>query len=216
METNFRSINLPTSVQLLVASKSQPTERLLHLYNTCNQRLFGENYAQELALKASELPSDLIWHFIGRIQSNKIHSLLKIPNLEVIETVDNEEHVDMIEKECEKLGRKIKVFIQVNSSGEDGKGGIRCAELYSLVDLIEDKKNLMFEGLMTIGGSQESEFITMNEMKNRLEERLQRKIQLSMGMSGDWQAAIKHGSTQVRIGTAILGNRTLKKNSSLL
>ena len=212
MEANFRFINLPTGIQLLVASKFQPPERILHLYNTCNHRLFGENYTQELISKSKELPSDIIWHFIGRIQSNKIRPLLKVPNLDMIESLDKKEHIDMVEKECEKLGRKIKVLVQVNVSGKVSKGGIEPTELLSFVDLIECKKNVMFEGLMTIGSSQEDEFIAMNELKNKLEERLQRRIQLSMGMSGDWETAIKHGSTQVRIGTLIFGDRPSKGN----
>lgn len=215
IETNFRSIHLPTTVKLLVASKSQPAERILHLYSTFNQRLFGENYVQELVLKARELPPDITWHFIGRIQSNKIRTLLGIPNLELIETVDSGEHVEVIERECERVGRRIKVFVQVNSSGEDSKGGIGYGELDSLVDLIESKRSLEFEGLMTIGSSQEGEFMAMKEMKKGLEERLQRKIQLSMGMSGDWETAIRHGSTQVRIGTAIFGSRLLKESSNV-
>ena len=216
IETNFKSINIPHDVQLLVASKSQSSERILYLYNRFNQKIFGENYVQELVVKANALPPDIEWHFIGRIQSNKIHSLLKIPNLNVIETVDGEEHVNVIERECEKLKRGINVFIQINVSDEERKGGIKQADLFPLVDLIESKRNVRLEGLMTIGSSQEHEFLAMNEMRKQVEERLQRRIQLSMGMSNDWEVAVSCGASQVRIGRLIFGSGSVEKEHDVL
>ncbi len=213
------------SVRLIAVSKTKPNELLMHAYDA-GQRYFGENYAQELIGKAEELPSDIKWHFIGPLQSNKAAPLVKkvgLKKLACIETVSSmklanklnnavtaikEEGGDGVD-ENDNLG----IYIQANTSGEDSKSGLNnpkeCAELAT--EIKSSCPNLDILGLMTIGAPGDySCFDALAECRKVVAEALSvdvDSLQLSMGMSGDYQEAIKRGATSVRVGSTIFGKR---------
>lgn len=202
---------LKPGARLLAVSKQQSIESIAAVYEA-GQRHFGENYAQELVEKAAQLPSDIRWHFIGAIQSNKLKSLMQIPNLWAIETLDTAKHADLLNKYCQELNRTIRIFIQVNTSGESQKHGCQPAELAPLIQHLQQCSHLQLLGLMTIGSPTDSEgsFKCLSDLRATLLP----GCQLSMGMSADWQLALQMGSDEVRLGTLIFGERTIISKSN--
>ncbi|EPY25067.1 alanine racemase [Strigomonas culicis] len=206
------------AVSLVAVSKTKSPACLQVLYNE-GQRLFGENYVQELADKAKELPQDIAWRFIGHLQSNKVKELLsETPNLQVIETVDSEKLANKIHDGCDKYrgGRPIDVYLQVNTSGEESKSGTEPgAATVALARHINEKCPLLvLKGLMTIGmpdyTSTPENFSCLARCREEVAEALQvpvESLELSMGMSGDFINAIKMGSTSVRVGSSLFGAR---------
>ncbi len=205
------------SVRLVAVSKTKPVEDLSALYQS-GQRHFGENYFQELVEKAEQLPKDIKWHFIGHLQSSKASKLIRdVPNLFVLETVDSEKLASKLQNACESNGREeLNIFIQVDTSGEDTKSGVSEEELLPLVDFIHSQcPRLRIAGLMTIGAP--NDFTCFDKLAN------QRKVvanhlliaeealELSMGMSGDFEEAIARGATSVRVGSTIFGERIYPK-----
>lgn len=212
------------SVRLVAVSKTKPVEFLQTAYDH-GQRYFGENYAQELMTKANELPDDVRWHFIGPLQSNKAAPLVKsvgLNKLACIETVStiklaeklnravetlNEENVD------EEKKKKMGIYIQVNTSGEESKSGVSPgSDVTKLVTKIsEECPWLSIDGLMTIGApGDDSCFDTLRLCRDEVASVLDRDpntLELSMGMSGDFETAIKKGATSIRVGSTIFGDR---------
>lgn len=207
------------NVNLVAVSKFKPASDILALYNH-GVRHFGENYVQELVAKSEELPKDIKWHFIGTLQTDKCKVLAKIQNMHAIETIDSL-------KKCKKLetirqevnGDVINVYLQVNTSGESQKSGFQLDNLDALYESIEfllTCKYLKFEGLMTIGSLSESisdenmDFKRLVDLKNQLDAKYNLDLKTSMGMSNDFEEAIKQGSTSVRVGSSIFGLRPVK------
>eukprot|EP00792_Barthelona_sp_PAP020_P004757 TRINITY_DN2329_c0_g2_i1.p1 TRINITY_DN2329_c0_g2~~TRINITY_DN2329_c0_g2_i1.p1 ORF type:complete len:219 (-),score=68.12 TRINITY_DN2329_c0_g2_i1:206-862(-) len=203
--------NKSETCQLVAVSKYQPVEKLEEAYNAGN-RLFGENYVQELIEKAEILPKDIEWHFIGHLQSNKVSKICAIENL-TIHTVDSS-------KLCRKLNnawnfnKKLSIFLQINTSLEETKSGINpnIEEILPIVDeIINNCPNLEFKGLMTIGDPGNNEcFVVLKDLANQIEKNISKNCELSMGMSGDFIKAIENGSDYVRVGSAIFGDRPPK------
>eukprot|EP00607_Mallomonas_marina_P007182 CAMPEP_0182416332 /NCGR_PEP_ID=MMETSP1167-20130531/599_1 /TAXON_ID=2988 /ORGANISM="Mallomonas Sp, Strain CCMP3275" /LENGTH=246 /DNA_ID=CAMNT_0024588999 /DNA_START=145 /DNA_END=885 /DNA_ORIENTATION=- len=201
-------------VELVAVSKTKPTEDIMQLYNI-GHRVFGENYAQELVEKAAQLPSDISWHFIGNLQSSKAKLLVRnVPNLKLIETVDTEKLATRLQNALAALDtpRVLDVSVQMNTSGEDTKSGISAAELAPLLLFIRDKCPLLrIAGLMTIGAPGDSScFDRLVECRAEASRVLAvdpESLGLSMGMSGDFEEAIAHGATSVRVGSTIFGAR---------
>lgn len=212
-------------VDLVAVSKLKPSADILTLYNH-GVRHFGENYVQELTNKAKELPKDIKWHFIGSLQTDKCKVLAKsIENLHAVETIDSL-------KKCKKLnnhrkeveGAVINVYLQVNTSDEDQKSGYKLTEegkkdIYESVEFLlsDECKYLNFEGLMTIGSFAESteseenqDFKRLVELRDELNEKYSLNLKTSMGMSNDFEDAIKQGSSSVRVGSSIFGARPVK------
>ncbi|KAF7273194.1 hypothetical protein GWI33_014085 [Rhynchophorus ferrugineus] len=224
-----RSLDLQDVKPRLVAvSKIKPVESIIEAYNE-GQRHFGENYVQELEEKAAnkeilERCPDIRWHFIGHLQTNKISKVLAVRNLFMIETVDSQKLATNLNKNWPKfgaLGSKLNIMVQVNTSGEDEKNGLPPSEVNSLVNyILTECPNLRFEGLMTIGmfgydlsKGPNPDFLTLRKCKEDLCTELglnKSEVQLSMGMSNDFEHAIELGSTNVRVGTTIFGERTKK------
>jgi len=192
-------------------------------YNA-GQRYFGENYAQELMSKAKELPKDIKWHFIGPLQSNKAAALVKnvgLKQLACIETIStmklanklNNAVASVNEESSEEDGEKLGIYIQVNTSGEDSKSGVNNVEdCISLVkDIMSACTNLRIDGLMTIGAPGDfSCFESLVEYRKKVSEAVgveEDSLALSMGMSGDFEEAIKRSATSVRVGSTIFGAR---------
>ncbi|ORY38646.1 hypothetical protein BCR33DRAFT_720656 [Rhizoclosmatium globosum] len=214
----------PASVRLVAVSKTKPIEDLLVAYGE-GQRHFGENYVQELVDKAAQLPSDIQWHFIGTMQSNKVKQVASIPNLFAIETVDGSKKADTIQKEVAKLHREtpLNVFVQVNTSGEESKGGVEPKDCVDVAKhIVERCQNLKLAGLMTIGSWDNShaegtnpDFKLLTECRDKVKEALGVELELSMGMSDDFELAIKMGSTNVRLGSCIFGARAKKADAKV-
>lgn len=207
-------------VRVVAVSKTKPVSLINQVYDA-GHRCFGENYVQEIIEKAPQLPDDIDWHFIGHLQSNKVKPLLAaVPNLGVVEGVDNPKVANYLDREVSRIGRlPIKVFVQVNTSGEPSKSGIEPSDCVELVKHIKMScPNLEFSGLMTIGmldySSTPENFKTLINCRMDVCQVLgmaELQCELSMGMSNDFEQAIKMGSTNVRIGSTIFGPREYPK-----
>ncbi|CAJ0584418.1 unnamed protein product, partial [Mesorhabditis spiculigera] len=208
--------------RLVAVSKTKPADLIKECYDV-GQRHFGENYVQELEEKGSvfkDLP-DIRWHYIGQVQSNKIPKICAVPNLYCVETVDNEKHAQLFEKEMGKRERKLNILIQVNTSGEDQKGGVEPEGVVGLGRFIrENCTHLEIAGFMTIGsiaGSSKTpnpdfdKLVAVRKEFARVFEDPEDQYELSMGMSDDFETAIQQGSTSVRVGSKIFGPRLYKK-----
>ncbi|OII71278.1 uncharacterized protein cubi_01753 [Cryptosporidium ubiquitum] len=215
------SSNLERCPELLVVSKYQSEENIKLLHEKTNQQIFGENYVQELIEKSRNLPKSIKWHFIGHLQSNKAKALLSIDNLEVIETVDSIKLAEILNKICQTQGRQIlKVMIQVKTSDEMSKSGAQISEVLEIFEYIISKcKNLKFQGLMTMGNSDVNHnsdcFNKMVKLRDIINEKITKSLEnnqcleckLSMGTTRDMELAIKNYSDEIRIGSAIFGER---------
>ncbi|KAG9136200.1 hypothetical protein Leryth_003808 [Lithospermum erythrorhizon] len=189
----------PNQIRVVAVSKKKPVEVVREIYDA-GHRTFGENYVQELIEKAPQLPEDIEWHFIGNLQSNKVKPLLSgVPNLAVVETVDDEKIANRLDRVVGDIGRKpLKVLIQVNTSREASKSGVDpayCLELAKHVSL--SCANLEFSGFMTIGNpdytSTPENFKTLAKCRSEVCKELgiaEEKCELSMGMSGDFELAV--------------------------
>ncbi|XP_050430731.1 pyridoxal phosphate homeostasis protein [Adelges cooleyi] len=224
-----RTQNLPEP-RLVAVSKTKPIEHIIGIYQK-GQRHFGENYVQELLTKSFDVEilkqcPDIKWHFIGHIQRNKVSKILSVPGLDIIETVDNEKLADAINVAWKKQNNKnpLKIMVQVNTSREEEKNGVLPDDVVKLCKyIIENCENLKFIGLMTIGRfgydcslGPNPDFLTLVECKNKVSFDLQlnsSNIELSMGMSDDFEHAIECGSTNVRVGSNIFGYRPKKERS---
>ena len=204
----------PSAVRLLAVSKTKPSAAIVAAYRA-GQRAFGENYAQELVGKHTELAAlaGVEWHFIGRLQSNKAR--LIAPIAAMVHAVDGARLADELGKRA--LGRSIPldVLVEVNVGEELSKGGVAAAGLGTLLAHIESIASLRLRGLMSIppalGGGAEAE--RSRPFHRRLRELrdehggVERLPELSMGMTDDLEVAIAEGATIVRVGTAIFGAR---------
>ncbi|KAK4421359.1 Pyridoxal phosphate homeostasis protein [Sesamum alatum] len=215
-----RAGRAPDRIRVVAVSKTKPVPLLRQVYDA-GHRCFGENYVQELVEKAPQLPEDIEWHFIGNLQSNKVKTLLTgVPNLAMVETVDDEKIANHLNRAIGNIGRKpLKVLVQVNTSGEESKSGVEPAACVDLVKHITmNCPNLEFCGLMTIGmpdyTSTPENFKTLANCRSEICKELgiaEEQCELSMGMSSDFELAIEMGSTNVRIGSTIFGAREYPK-----
>jgi PLP dependent protein len=205
---------LPQGVRLVAVSKTKPAQLIAEAY-AAGQRVFGENKAQEMRDKHAELPKDIEWHFIGHLQSNKVKYIA--PFVALIHSIDSLELLKVVNKEAAKNNRTINCLLQVYIANEDTKFGLDEAELYNLLDGLktEPLANINICGLMgmatfTDDANQiEAEFANLGKIFKAVKERysLDGFTELSMGMSGDYEAAIAQGSTLIRIGSDIFGSR---------
>ena len=204
------------SVRLVAVSKTKPVTYIKALYDV-GHRHFGENYFQELVEKAAVLPEDIQWHFIGHLQSQKAkHISQKIPNLYLLETVDSIKLADKLNKARTEVDGQppLQICVQINTSGEESKSGILFnGDVATVIEHIRDNCSLLkIIGLMTIGESGNSEcFQRLVECRATVASILGvdcEALELSMGMSGDFEEAIMAGSTSVRVGSTIFGARS--------
>lgn len=206
---------LPNSVQLLAVSKTKPCEAILDAASA-GQRAFGENYVQEGVDKVQFFHQhhpelDLEWHFIGPIQSNKTRHVAE--HFDWVHTIDRAKTAQRLSDQRPAELPPLQVLIQVNTSGEQSKSGAQDDEIMALAELISSLPNLTLRGLMSIPAntpdyvSQLAAFRQLAQLHTQLKQRYPQIDTLSMGMSGDMEAAIEAGTTMVRIGTAIFGAR---------
>jgi len=208
--------------RLVAVSKTKPLSAILEAY-AAGQRRFGENYVQELVEKAADpaCPDDIEWHFIGTLQSNKAKLVAGAKGLAVIETITSVKLANMVQKALVAAGREtpLQVYVQINTSGEESKGGVEPEDVAAIVAHIRENCPLLsFTGLMTIGeygrvmqpGQTNPDFIKLVECRAEVAAAagLQNDdVEVSMGMSGDYEHAIELGSTNVRVGSTIFGAR---------
>ena len=209
--------NLPSGVQLVAVSKFHPLEAVLEAYGA-GQRIFAESRPQELLSKVNALDTnaypDLQWHFIGHLQTNKLKMVL--PHVTLVQSVDSRHLLDEIQKWVCAASRKVSVLLELDIGAEESKQGFHEEEI---VDLLFDAANyshIRFCGLMGMASHTDDE-ATIDADFDRIDSfmaylvdlfpELEDFRQLSIGMSDDWQIALRHGATMVRIGTAIFGSR---------
>ncbi|MDN3652100.1 YggS family pyridoxal phosphate-dependent enzyme [Thalassotalea ponticola] len=195
------------SVQLLAVSKTKPVDDINAAY-LAGQRQFGENYVQELASKAKALSEfDIIWHFIGPIQSNKTRLIAEYADW--VHSIDREKTAKRLNEQRAVNITPLQVCLQVNISGEPSKSGVTVEQLDSLAAFVDACPHLVLRGIMCIPekGNSEPSFVKMQSLFKQLQQKYPTIDTLSMGMSGDMATAIACGSTMVRVGTAIFGRR---------
>ena len=207
---------LPDGVRLVAVSKFHPVEELQEAYDA-GQRLFGENRAQEMVAKAPQLPDDIRWHFIGHLQKNKVRAIM--PHVSVIESVDSVALLQLIEKEAARIDRKVDVLLQLHVAQEETKSGFSVEEVLEAGEQgqLTCYDHVRVCGVMAMASltddmdqvAQEFDLVrrTYLMLKDGCFDDCADFFELSMGMSDDWQVAVKHGATLVRIGTAIFGPR---------
>lgn len=199
-------------ITLVAVSKTFP-EKDIRCAIECGQLDFGENKLQEAEPKILTLPSDLIWHYVGKIQTNKVNKIIKA--FAVIHSLDSIIHADSINQVAGKLDLKPKLFLQINLAGEVSKPGFTHESVISSIHTLMGMKNLTIIGLMcippvdAISENSRKWFIKLRELKNQLDSEHNCKLPyLSMGMSNDYEIAIEEGSTHIRVGSSIFGNRS--------
>jgi pyridoxal phosphate enzyme (YggS family) len=203
--------------RLVAVSKTKPNELLQEAYDA-GVRDFGENYVQELVGKAPALPADIRWRFIGKLQSNKAKALVAgVPNLAAIETVDSLKLALKIEAAVASAdpprAAPLDVLLQVDTSPWEGtKNGIPAGEVPEVaVAVVSECPHLRLAGLMTIGAPGDAScFQALADCREAVAARLgidSAALELSMGMSGDFETAVAKGSTSVRVGSSIFGER---------
>lgn len=205
------SQSLPNHVTLVAVSKTKPMADILEAYNA-GQRIFGENKVQEMTEKYQALPQDIQWHMIGHLQSNKVKYMA--PYVALVHGVDSLKLLAEIDRQAQKHARIIPVLLQVHIAEEESKFGFDAHEIREILDhnRLKDFSNIKLSGLMgmaTFTNDQtqiKREFESLASLYAQYADTYEFDT-LSMGMSGDYALAIACGSTMVRIGSSIFGNR---------
>lgn len=205
----------PESVRLLPVTKTKPVAMLKHAYDL-GLRSFGENYIQEARQKFAELSLlNISWHFIGHLQSNKAKYAVKM--FDLIHSVDSLHLAQALDREAARIGKMQAILLQVNEGGEASKSGVKPAAVQELVQAVAQLPHLKLKGLMTLPPFFDNPvaarpyFAHLRHIRdeiNALKITGVELSELSMGMTGDFEAAIAEGSTMVRIGTALFGVRS--------
>lgn len=202
---------LPKSVTLVAVSKTKPESIIMEAYEA-GHRIFGENKIQEMQAKYEALPKDIEWHMIGHIQRNKVKYMASFVSL--VHAVDSLRLLKEINKEAAKHDRVIKCLLQIKIAEEDSKFGLSEPDAEALlaseeVQMLQNVKIIGLMGMATFTSDMaqiDSEFKQLAGFYEKLQSAYNFS-ELSMGMSGDYEIALKHGSTMVRVGSAIFGER---------
>ncbi|KOS47117.1 hypothetical protein ACN38_g1896 [Penicillium nordicum] len=232
-------------IRLVAVSKLKPASDALALHQAPGSQLhFGENYLQELLEKSRLLPASIKWHFIGGLQSNKCVTLARdVRGLWAVESVDSEKKAKLLDKgwgerDSEMAATnhnedgRLRIYVQINTSGEENKAGVEPAGAAALCRYVREKcPRLKLQGVMTIGAiarsqmttveNENEDFVCLKETRDRVVKELglvgdEAGLELSMGMSSDFEGAIALGSDQVRVGTTIFGDRPPKAEASVV
>ena len=201
----------PQDITLVAVSKRKNNE-LIKFALDYGVKDFGENYAQEMKEKSETINSDqIIWHFIGPIQTNKIKIIAQ--HADWVHTLDREKVIKKLNSECKKINKTINAFVQVNISNEDTKNGCDPEDIIEIGKLVESMENINLKGLMTLPKLNVDP--AENERVMKLTKELSYKLQtinndanaISLGTTSDFEEAIAYGSTMLRIGESIFGKR---------
>ena len=200
--------NIPSNVTLVLVSKTQPNSNILTAYNA-GYRIFGENKIQELQKKEKELPSDIQWHMIGHLQTNKVKYIA--PFISLIHSVDSIRLLKEINKRAKENNRIINCLLQVHIAKEKTKYGFKIYEVEEIIEKSKEFTNIKISGIMGMATfTDKTEQINKEFSRiNALFKKINRKEIniLSIGMSSDYQLALNNGSTMIRVGSAIFGDR---------
>lgn len=215
--------HIPSGVTLICVSKFHTAETIMQAYDA-GERDFGESRVQELLLKQQALPADIRWHFIGHLQTNKVRQI--VPFVHMIHSVDSVRLLEVINREAEKIGRRVKVLLEVHVAKEETKSGFMPEEILSIAN---SERPIAIQtiypwveicgimGMATNTDDQTEWRRCFREIKSIEQQLLNHSEllnnsapQISMGMSDDYLVAIEEGSTMVRIGSSIFGNRDYK------
>ena len=217
--------NIPAGVTLVCVSKFHANEVIMEAYD-CGERDFGESRVQELLPKYEALPKDIRWHFIGHLQTNKVKQI--VPFVHMIHSVDSLRLLETINREAEKIGRRVKVLLEVHVAKEETKSGFTPEEFLSLNTQLSTLNNVEVCGVMGMATNTDDQtewrrcFREIKSLASRLiasspisyseasHSSQSERPQISMGMSDDYRVAIEEGSTMVRIGSTIFGIRASK------
>lgn len=207
---------IPEGVRLVAVSKFHPAEAIMEAYGA-GQRIFGESRAQELVAKHKVLPADIEWHFIGPLQTNKVKDI--VPFVSLIHSVDSSRLLLEIEKQAARVDRVIDVLLELRVAREETKHGLDEADSEALLTggLLDGLTHVRLKGVMGMATNTDDmdevrlEFRQIRErferMRAMLGERAAGFAEISMGMSHDYPLAIDEGSTMIRVGTSIFGER---------
>ena len=207
---------LPKGVRLVAVSKTKPIEDILEAYNA-GHKIFGENKVQDLVQKYEELPKDIEWHFIGHPQTNKVKYIA--PFISLIHGVDSLKLLKVINNEAKKNNREVECLLQFHIAEEETKFGLTLNEAREILGSDEFKsfKNVIVSGVMGMATYTDNheqirnEFKMLNTIFNTLKNEyfsgVKKFTEISMGMSDDYQIAVEEGSTLIRIGSKIFGER---------
>lgn len=194
--------------RLIAVSKTKPASSVAAAYQA-GQRAFGENYVQELVSKATELQqlAGIEWHFIGPIQSNKTKDIAQYADW--VHSIERLKIAERLAAQRPADKAPLRVLLQINISAEESKSGIKPDELLPLAAAVAKLPQLQLKGLMAIPqpGNSAQAFEQMQKLSLQLQQHYPDAKELSMGMSDDWQQALRFGSTMIRLGTAIFGAR---------
>lgn len=204
---------LPAGVELVAVSKFHPVEAIMEAYNV-GQRIFGESRVQELTAKYEQLPKDIEWQMIGHLQTNKVRAIA--PFISLIQSVDSQRLLECINREAERCGRVIDCLLEVHATEEESKSGWDISELreYISTGTVVELKNIRIRGVMGMATFTDDESVVRADFERIAA--IKRELNpvfgedfniLSMGMSDDYPLAIECGSTMVRVGSSIFGER---------
>ena len=205
--------SLPQGVTLVAVSKFHPVEALKEAYEA-GQRIFGESRVQELLVKYEALPKDIEWQMIGHLQTNKVRQI--VPFISLIQSVDSVRLAECINREAERIGRVVDILLEIHIAQEESKTGWQYNSLveYLQSGAFAELRNIRVRGVMGMATNTDDEavirhdFERLAECKRELAEHFGEEFDtLSMGMSDDYELAIECGSTMVRIGSSIFGDR---------
>ena len=207
--------NIRQNIQLIAVSKTFPAENIRHLFSL-GQVDFGENYVQEFQAKATALSDlNIVWHYIGKIQSNKTKILAQ--HAHWVHGLDKASHALRLNKDRPSDMPKLNILIEVNISSSNNRHGVNTLnEILALAAVIDSQPNLVFRGLMGIAGNTPDAAVTNRQFQHLHSLFLQTQQlypqidTLSMGMSGDYHLAMQNGATMLRIGSLIFGHRPEK------
>ena len=212
---------LPAGVKLVAVSKTHPAEMLKEAYDA-GQRIFGENKVQEMTAKSQVLPTDIEWHFIGHVQTNKIKMMA--PYVSVIQGVDNYDKLAEIDRQAARFNRHITCLLQLHIAQEETKFGFSADECTEMLEegKWKELKNITIGGVMGMASNTDNKAQVLGEFRHlkQLFDTYKEKYfhdspdfnTISAGMSGDYQFAIEAGSNMVRIGSSIFGERNYNIN----
>lgn len=212
------------NAKLVAISKTKPVDLVLEVYNT-GQKAFGENKVQDLVARYEELPKDIEWHMVGNLQTNKVKYIA--PFVHLIHSVDSLKLAIEINKQALKNNRVIDVLLEIHIAAETNKSGFTEDELIDHLDIkaFDALKNIRIVGLMGMATNTKSQILIKNEflgLKQFFDEIKTTYFkndaafkELSIGMSSDYKIALEAGATIIRVGSAIFGEREIKRNSSV-
>ena len=211
IDSDIDKISIDKTTRLIIVSKSQPTSSIRELIKS-GYHIYGENYLDEAIKKIEEIDNNnLEWHFIGRIQSNKIKKIVKYFNW--VQTISSEKHARLLNEECQKLEKKLNICVQINIDNEESKAGIMINETDEFLNNISRYEYLSLRGIMAIPSKLNALKENVNSYNilklkyDKLSNKYKNIDTLSLGMSNDYKLALSKGSNMIRIGSLIFGER---------